>query len=149
MFQTTLLNNNRSAYVPWKGKTFGQITSSIQKNDTIVTDKNTELFFKSTPLKIYRRETNTATQKSNSTKQSTSIDVINRPGSSLVVFDETDCDCVGTKQTLDTNLVNKSLPAENSAGIFQVGKNQPLILYFVVHSFFIFQYFIYNQYNCH
>ena len=106
MFQTTLLNNNRSAFVPWKGKTFGQITSSIQKNDTIVTDKNTELFFKSTPLKIYRRETNTATQKSNSTKQSTSIDVINRPGSSLVVFDETDCDCVGTKQTLDTNLVN-------------------------------------------
>jgi len=106
MFQTTLLNNNRAAYVPWKGKTFGQITSSIQKNDTLIADKKPGLFFKSPPLKIYRRETNTATQKSNSTKQSTSIDVINRPGSSLVVFDETNCDCVGNKQTLDTNLVN-------------------------------------------
>lgn len=106
MFNSTLLNNNRSAYVPWKGKSFGQITSTIQKNDNVVGDKDKSLFFQSPPLKIYRRETTTATQKSNSAKHSTSIDLLNRPGSSLVVFDETDCDCAGNKQTLDTTLIN-------------------------------------------
>ena len=106
MFNSTLLNNNRSAYVPWKGKSFGQITSSIQKNNNIVLDKDKSLFFTAPPLKIYRRETNTSINKSNSSKQSTSIDLLNRPGSSLVVFDETNCDCTGTKQTLDINLVN-------------------------------------------
>ena len=106
MFNSTLLNNNRSAFVPWKGKSFGQITSTIQKNDNVVNDKDKSLFFNSPPLKIYRRETTTATQKSNSTKQSTSIDLLNRPGSSLVVFDETECDCIGNKQTLDINLIN-------------------------------------------
>jgi len=106
MFNSTLLNNNRSAYVPWKGKSFGQITNTIQKNNNIVSNKDKSLFFNSPPLKIYRRETNTALQKTNSIKTSTSIDVIDRPGSSLVVFDEENCECAGNKQTLDINLIN-------------------------------------------
>jgi hypothetical protein len=101
---SNLLNNNNSAYISWKGKPFGQITSSIQKNDNVVDNKHQSLFFKPQPLKLHRRETGTAEQKSNSSKHSTSIDVLNQPGSSLVVFDETDCDCVGNKQTLDMNL---------------------------------------------
>tara|TARA_B100001287_G_scaffold276730_1_gene288980 strand:- start:7446 stop:8321 length:876 start_codon:yes stop_codon:yes gene_type:complete len=106
MFNSTLLNNNRSAYLPWKGKTFGQITNTIQKNDTIVENKKNDLFFRSPPLKIYRRETTTSEKKTNSEKRSTSIDVLNRPGSSLVVFDEKDCECAGNKHTLDINLIN-------------------------------------------
>ena len=31
MFNSTLLNNNRSAYVPWKGKSFGDI-SKLNRN---------------------------------------------------------------------------------------------------------------------
>lgn len=96
--------NIPSSYVSWKGKTFGQVTSSIQKNKNGLTMEK-ELLFLPPPLKIYRRETNTTTSNTNSKKTSTSIDVINRPGSSLVVFDD-NCDCLGTKQTLDINLVN-------------------------------------------
>ena len=33
MFQSSLLNTNLRAYTSWKGKTFGQVTSSIQKNN--------------------------------------------------------------------------------------------------------------------
>ena len=50
--------------------------------------------------------------KTESSKQSTSIEVLEQPGSSLVVFDDSEgwnvcqSDCSGNKLTLDTNLVN-------------------------------------------
>jgi hypothetical protein len=106
MVNFTLLNNHKSSNIQWKGKSFGQITTLIQKNNSIVPDINKELLFKSPPLKIYRRETNTAVKKTSSEKRSTSIDLLNRPGGALVVFDEEECDCAGNKQTLDINLVN-------------------------------------------
>ena len=66
------------------------------------------LLFKPGPLKIYRRETNNAVKKNVTNKQSTSIELLNQPGSSLVVFDD-NCDQAGingNKLTLDINLVN-------------------------------------------
>ena len=119
MVNLTLLNNHKSSNIQWKGKSFGQITTLIQKNDPIkvryidtngnydsVQNINKELFFKAPPLKIHRRETNTAVKKTSSEKRSTSIDLLNRPGGALVVFDEEECDCAGNKQTLDINLIN-------------------------------------------
>ena len=118
MFQSSKLNTNLSPFLSWKGKTFGQITSSIQKNGNSTTpeqenyDMPTPLAFLPPPLKIYRRESFTKQLKTNSTKQSTSIELLQQPGSSLVVFNNTDgwnvcdSDCSGNKLTLDTNLVN-------------------------------------------
>jgi hypothetical protein len=118
MFQSSKLNTNLSPFTSWKGQTFGQITSSIQKNgNTTSTEQNnynqpTKLAFLPPPLKIYRREAFTKELKTNSTKQSTSIELLERPGSSLVVFNNTkgwnvcDSDCSGNKLTLDTNLIN-------------------------------------------
>ena len=37
MFQSSKLNTNLSPFLSWKGKTFGQITSSIQKNGNSTT----------------------------------------------------------------------------------------------------------------
>ena len=59
--------NIPSSYVSWKGKTFGQVTSSIQKNKNGLTMEK-ELLFLPPPLKIYRRETNTTTSNTNSKK---------------------------------------------------------------------------------
>jgi len=118
MFDSSKLYNNFSPYPSWKGQTFGQITSSIQRNSnaTLSEQKNysqpTVLAFLPPPLKIYRREAFTKPLKTESSKQSTSIELLERPGSSLVVFDNTkgwnvcDSDCSGNKLTLDTNLIN-------------------------------------------
>lgn len=96
--------NNRSSYISWKGKTFGQITSSIQKNSNNSKMEKSLLFLPG-PVKLYRREIKTQNTFDNSEKISTSIDVINRPGGTLVNFDDT-CECPGNKLTLDINLVN-------------------------------------------
>ena len=95
--------NNRS-YISWKGKTFGQITSTIQKNKNTSNMENSLLFLPP-PIKLYRRELKTQSTNNNSKKISTSIDLLNRPGSSLVNFQD-NCDCDGTKQTLDIHLIN-------------------------------------------
>ena len=119
MFDSSKLYNNFSPYPSWKGQTFGQITSSIQRNSnaTLSEQKNytqpTVLAFLPPPLKIYRREAFTKPLKTESSKQSTSIELLERPGSSLVVFNNNtkdwnvcDSDCSGNKLTLDTNLIN-------------------------------------------
>jgi|TARA_B110000091_G_scaffold207972_1_gene246913 hypothetical protein len=90
----------------WKGRTFGQITSSIQKNENSAAKMEGRLLFMPPPLKIYRRELVTAPLKSQSSKLSTSIDVINQPGSYLVVSNDDDCECKGTIQTLDPLIPN-------------------------------------------
>ncbi len=118
MFQSSKLNTNLTPFLSWKGQTFGQITSSIQKNGNATLneqnkyDQPTALAFLPPPLKIYRREAFTKPLKTESSKQSTSIELLERPGSSLVVFDNTkggnvcDSECSGNKMTLDTNLIN-------------------------------------------
>lgn len=118
MFDSSKLYNNFSPYPSWKGQTFGQITSSIQKNSNATLSEQqkysqpTVLAFLPPPLKIYRREAFTKPLKTESSKQSTSIELLERPGSSLVVFNNTkdwnvcDSDCSGNKLTLDTNLIN-------------------------------------------
>ena len=111
MFQSSLLNTNLSPFLSWKGKTFGQITSSIQKNENTAAMEG-KLLFQPPPLKIHRREAFTKEIKTQSSKISTSIDVLNRPGGALVVsgssvdWNVCENDCSGTKLTLDTNLVN-------------------------------------------
>lgn len=73
--------------VQWKGQTFSQITSSIQKNGSISTTKNfsKDLFFIPPPLKIYRREIASQYDNSNcNPRTSLKIDEFNRPGGSIV-----------------------------------------------------------------
>ena len=59
MFDSSKLYNNFSPYPSWKGQTFGQITSSIQRNSnaTLTEQKSynqpTSLAFLPPPLKIY------------------------------------------------------------------------------------------------
>jgi len=52
------LNLNPIPYFPWKGKTFNNITTTIQQNaNTNINELN---LFKALPLQIYRKELTTA-----------------------------------------------------------------------------------------
>jgi len=97
---------NKSSYISWKGKTFGQITTSIQKNQNSGAEMKQSLLFMPPPLKIYRREVNTAPVAVNSTKRSTKIDELNRPGGYLVSSHKDECDCSGNVGILDNHIPN-------------------------------------------
>jgi hypothetical protein len=97
---------NKSSIISWKGKTFGQISSSIQKNQNSEAIMQNSLLFLPPPLKIYRREINTAPLAVNSSKQSMSIDVLDRPGGYLVISHTNECDCSGNVGVLDNNIPN-------------------------------------------
>ncbi len=97
---------NKSSYISWKGKTFGQITTSIQKNQNSGAEMKQSLLFMPPPLKIYRREVNTAPVAVNSTKRSRRIDELNRPGGYLVISHKDECDCSGNVGILDNLIPN-------------------------------------------
>jgi len=80
-----VFHSNHQPIVPWKGKTFNQITSSIKKNPGLISTSNKHNFFLPNPLKINRREI--ATPKSVGTcsrRASLKIDEIDRPGGSII-----------------------------------------------------------------
>ena len=97
------LNMNKIAYIPWKGKTFNQLTTNIQKNknDTIISKYNLKL---AQPLKIYRKEIVSATITSCSSN-SISIDEINRPNGYIL---STALKQSGMLETIDFNLTTNS-----------------------------------------
>lgn len=96
--------------IPWKGKTFNQITSSIKKNPglTNTNNKNHNLFLPN-PLKIYRREI--ATPKSGSTcsrRASIKIDEFDRPGGSIINTVASTANLNGIVNTMDNTPPNNS-----------------------------------------
>jgi len=81
----TKYNTNKNMSFSWKGKTFNQVTSLIKKNTSVSVDTFTDYsYFLPTPLKIYRREIVTSTDDTCSSKISTSVDLLNMPGGSIV-----------------------------------------------------------------
>jgi hypothetical protein len=108
---TARLNMNEIRYFSWKGRTFNKITSIIKKN---IGSNNTakHSFFMPQPLKIYRREIGSTTTTSTSTNPytcngriSTSIDLINMPGGSIIVNSDSG-KTKGLVNTLDINLTS-------------------------------------------
>jgi hypothetical protein len=96
---SALLYKPMTPYISWKGKTFYQITSQIQKNkhDGYTSDTTRNLF-RPPPNKIYRREI--ATNVANcSSHASVRIDQINAPGGYIV--SEINRPNVGLVNTLD------------------------------------------------
>jgi len=117
------LNFNQVPYVSWKGKTFTQITSSIQKNKPLVNNISTNLLVGSTdprgsiggikyskplPLKIYRREIATAPVVNCNPRISTSIDEINSPGGYMINPSTSNIGSIGLVNILDPTLPNNT-----------------------------------------
>ena len=81
----TKYNTNKDISFSWKGKTFNQVTSLIKKNTNVSTDTfPSSSYFLPTPLKIYRREIVTSSDTRCASKISSSIDLFNMPGGSIV-----------------------------------------------------------------
>lgn len=109
MFQPARKNSNEVPYIAWKGKTFDQITSSIQKN--IYSDENSmqgRLLFMPPQLKIYRREIANAKITNCNSRFSSSIDELDRPNGFLVNPTKPIPDTRGIVNTLDINLTSNS-----------------------------------------
>ena len=81
----TKYNTNKDVSFSWKGRTFNQVTSLIKKNKSVSDDTYIDYsYFLPRPLKIYRREIVTSADDTCSSKISTSIDLLNMPGGSIV-----------------------------------------------------------------
>jgi hypothetical protein len=100
------LNFNPIKYYSWKGKTFSQITTNIQKNigtiglnTNMPTRDSNKNLFKSRPLKIYRREIAVQAPTSCS-RNSVKIDELNMPNGSIINSKYNN----GLVNTLDINL---------------------------------------------
>lgn len=119
---SAILNMNEIRYFSWKGKTFNQITSVIKKNIGSNNTSKHSLFIPR-PLKIYRREIASTTSTSNSSNPytcngriSTSIDLINMPGGSIVVNSGSG-NSKGLVNTLDINLTSNKYEIPGSCQI--------------------------------
>lgn len=84
---SAMLNFNEIRFVPWKGRTFTQIVSAIQKNTatiaigTVTTNRiSNQNLFKSRPLKIYRREIAANSNPQCNPRQSINIAQYEQPG---------------------------------------------------------------------
>ena len=100
------LNMNEIRYFSWKGRTFNQITSVIKKNIGSNNTSKHSLFIPR-PLKIYRREIASSSDNPYSCngRISTSIDLINMPGGSIVANSDSG-NSNGLVNTLDINLTS-------------------------------------------
>ena len=96
-----------NGYFSWKGQTFNQITTTIQKNNATIgaqnssTTTNLRNYFKARPLKIYRREIATNSPSRCNYRTSLRIDEFNSPNGYIISKSYND---TGLENTLDINL---------------------------------------------
>ena len=94
---------NQIPIIPWKGQTFNQVVTHIKKNGMIYSD-NTKNIFSALPLKTYRKEI--GTDSCTTSRNTTTIEELNRPGSSIVNSKSSICN--GLVNIVDFNLTNNS-----------------------------------------
>lgn len=96
-----------TGYFSWKGQTFNQITTTIQKNNgTIgaqngITNTNLRNYFRARPLKIYRREIATNAASRCNYRTSLRIDEFNTPNGYITTNSSNN---TGLENTLDIHL---------------------------------------------
>tara|TARA_B110000285_G_scaffold222356_1_gene276428 strand:+ start:463 stop:1875 length:1413 start_codon:yes stop_codon:yes gene_type:complete len=98
------LSMNQIPIIQWKGQTFNQVVSHIKKNGAIHNNSIDNNIFSALPLKTYRREI--AGEDCTSSRNTTTIDILNRPGSSIVNSFSTSCK--GLVNIVDFNLTTNS-----------------------------------------
>jgi len=104
--------NRSNLNIPWKGKTFNQISSKLQKNgmDQGSRTSSRNDYFHPLPLKIYRREIVTNTDSSYNvcnSRSSSSIDIFDMPNGTIV-NSSNDANANGLVNTIDMTLPNNT-----------------------------------------
>jgi hypothetical protein len=88
-------------YFNWKGRTFGQITASLKKNQNTITDKHN--IFRAGPLPLYRKEIASITSPTGNPRVSASVDEFNRPNGYVITESEI---CSGAQHSVDMTIPN-------------------------------------------
>ena len=104
--------NRSNLIIQWKGKTFNQITSKIQKNGMEQASRSTsrDTYFHPLPLKIYRREIVTNVDSSYNicnSRTSSSIDLFDMPNGTIVNSSK-EMNSNGLVNTIDMTLPNNT-----------------------------------------
>ena len=88
---SALLSLNPIPLISWKGRTFNQVHSSIQKNGqyTENSSNSVENLFSANPLKIYRREVANITTEPCNSRASLRLDNFNRPSGTINISSAT------------------------------------------------------------
>lgn len=94
-------NVKQNGYFNWKGRTFGQITASLKKNQNTITDKHN--IFRAGPLPLYRKEIASNGAPTGNPRVSASVDEFNRPNGYTIRESDT---CCGTDHTVDMTIPN-------------------------------------------
>lgn len=97
------LNMNEIPHFNWKGQTFNQITSKIQKNKNTYSGSSLRNYFHPLPLNIYRREIVTSDSSNCNPHTSLSINIFDMPNGSIVNSSQNK-NHNGLVNTLDINL---------------------------------------------
>ena len=117
---SALLSLNPIPLISWKGNTFNQISSSIQKNGQLSSDEN--IFLKTKPLKHYRREIANIDNPSCSSNSSIKIDVVNRPSGTII--NSTATNKGGLENLIDITLPNNTCETyENCSVVLSPAEN--------------------------
>jgi hypothetical protein len=117
---SALLSLNPIPLISWKGNTFNQISSSIQKNGQITNGEN--IFLKTKPLKHYRREIASIDNSSCGSKSSIKIDIVNRP--SGTIMNSTATNIGGLENLIDITLPNNTCETyENCSVVLSPAEN--------------------------
>tara|TARA_B110000503_G_scaffold139070_1_gene226596 strand:+ start:560 stop:1972 length:1413 start_codon:yes stop_codon:yes gene_type:complete len=121
---SALLSLNPIPLISWKGSTFNQIYSSIQKNgqNLYTTDTQPRSYFSANPIKHYRREIASIDNALCSSKSSIKIDIVNRPNGTI--NNSTATIKGGLENLIDINLPNNTCETyENCSVILSPAQN--------------------------
>jgi len=100
------LNMNEIRPIAWKGQTFNQVMSGIKMNKKTLSSTNNHNLFMPQPMEHYRREIASVTADK-CDRPSMSVDVLLRPGGSIVHSVATNTNTLGVgNMTVDINLIN-------------------------------------------
>ena len=117
---SALLSLNPIPLISWKGNTFNQISSSIQKNGQLSTGEN--IFLKTKPLKHYRREIANIVNPSCGSNASIKIDIVNRPSGTIINSIATNKG--GLENSIDITLPNNTCETyENCSVVLSPAEN--------------------------
>ena len=117
---SALLSLNPIPLISWKGNTFNQISSSIQKNGQITNGEN--IFLKTKPLKHYRREIASIDNSRCGSKSSIKIDIVNRPSGTIINSIATNIG--GLENLIDITLPNNTCETyENCSVVLSPAEN--------------------------
>jgi hypothetical protein len=120
----------QQALFSWKGKTFNQITSSLQKNTFTLNPRDIRSIFHPTPLKLYRKEIASKPFTTKSSRISSTLSSFEIPNGYLISNNKSDTNgnCIAENNIVDQIDMNVLNSKYETGGSVQLSA-KPLICF--------------------